>query len=73
MNKKNKTSEILKYLKRYKKITSLQAIEKFGSIRLGGIIFNLRKKGYDILTETKSTKDRYGNPCNYAVYILKEE
>lgn len=71
--RKDKTSEILKHLKVNGSITSLDAIRLYGATRLSAIIFNLRKKGYDIQTQTEVTKDRYGHSCNYARYILNED
>ena len=67
--KKTKTSEVLRHLQEHGSITSLEAIELFGATRLSAIIFNLRRAGYDISTETVGTKDRYGHAVNYAKYI----
>ena len=42
---------ILKHLKRGKTITSLEALQKYGCLRLATIIYSLRKEGFDIETE----------------------
>lgn len=68
-----KTAQILEHLKNYGTITSWQAIQEYGATRLSAIIFNLRKDGYDINTKTELTKDRNGNVCQYAKYILNRE
>lgn len=60
------------HLLRYKVITSWVAFETYGITRLSGIIYNLRKK-YDIESENKTTKNRYGNKVTYCVYRLKED
>ena len=76
MSKKptNKTAEVLRYLKKHKSgITSMEAIEMFGATRLSAIIFNLRKRGYDIETIKMETIDRYGNLVQYGKYVLKGE
>ena len=40
---------ILKHLKKFKKITPLEALKNYGSMRLGAVIFKLRKD-YNIIT-----------------------
>lgn len=71
--KKDKTSEVLKHLKVKGSITSLEAIELYGATRLSAIIFNLRKKGYEIKTTDGSCIDRYGHKCRFARYTLIED
>jgi len=56
-------------LQEHGSITSLEAIELFGATRLSAIVFNLRRRGYEITTETLATKDRYGHAVNYAKYV----
>jgi len=68
-----KTAQVLEHLKNHGTITSWQAIHEYGATRLSAIIFNLRKDGYDIDTKTELTKDRNGNVCQYAKYILNRE
>jgi hypothetical protein len=57
--------QILNHIKRYKKISSMQAFSKYNITRLAAIVYNLRAKGYaiktDIVTNAKST---------YAVYSM---
>lgn len=71
--RKDKTSEVLKHLKVKGSITSMEAIKLYGATRLSAIIFNLRKKGYDIVTHNCETIDRYGHTCTFAKYVLKED
>ena len=66
----NKTKEVLKYLQTHGSITSMEAINLFGATRLSAIIFNLRKKGHNITSVDKTTKDRYGHTVPYAEYRL---
>lgn len=66
-----KTQQVLDYLKDNGSITSWEAIEKFGATRLSAIIFNLREY-YEIDTQIEVAKDRNGNTCQYARYILKD-
>lgn len=66
----NKTNEVLRHLQTHGSITSMEAINLFGATRLSAIIFNLRKKGYNITSIDKTTKDRYGHTVPYAEYRL---
>ena len=71
-NNKSQTKDILKYLETHKKgITSLEAIEKFGATRLSGIIFALRKRGYNIISDNKLVKNRYGRQVLVSTYKLE--
>jgi hypothetical protein len=63
---------ILQHLKRYGSIEPLTALREYGVYRLGAIIFNLRKDGENIKTETlKSTSRITGKPVHFANYILQ--
>lgn len=68
--KKSQRELILEHLKRYGTLTSMQAIELYGATRLSGIIFTLRKEGYNITTLDTSIKDRYGTRKTIATYKL---
>lgn len=68
---KDKTSAILKHLQEKGSITSMDAFKLYGATRLSAIIFTLRKRGFDIETNTEVTKDRYGHNCSYARYTLE--
>lgn len=69
---RNKTSEVLKYLKSNGSITSMEAINMFGATRLSAIIFQLRKRGYDITTFDIEKVDKYGHCCKFARYVLNK-
>ena len=70
MAKMSQSKEVLKHLQVHKTITSMEAINLYGATRLSAIIFDLRKAGYNIVTHTKITKNRYGNTTPYAEYEL---
>lgn len=70
MKRTNKHTQVLDHLQQYGTITSWQAIQQYGATRLASIICNLRKRGYDIDTVTIMDKDRNGNVCQYAKYVL---
>lgn len=62
---------VLKYLQEEGSITSMDAIREFGATRLSAIIFNLKKDGYIIRTETETSKNRWGDKVTYARYFLE--
>lgn len=71
MSGMNKTKAVLDWLKTNTSISSLEAFENLGATRLSAIIFNLRKRGYDIETVTAETVDRFGNRVRFARYYLR--
>lgn len=70
MNKRSQITDIIAHLRKYKSITSNEAIKRYGATRLSGIIFILREKGFDIETEMTQGKNRYEHISNYAIYHL---
>ena len=58
--------ELLKILKAGLSINQIQAYKELNTIRLGALIFNLREKGYPIITERKGVK-------RYACYKMDIE
>lgn len=48
----SKQSKVLAHLVSGKSITPIEALELYGSFRLGALIFNLRAEGHNIKTET---------------------
>ena len=67
-----KTQAVLDWLKTHASISSMEAIQSFGATRLSVIIFNLRKRGYNIETVKCEGTDRFGNPMRYARYYLRD-
>lgn len=68
--KLTKTDKVLKHLRENGSITSLEAIELYGATRLSGIIYVLRNRGYDIVTENVKLTDRFGNESYFGKYVL---
>lgn len=58
--KESRIVKILKYLKTFKNITSLEAINMFGETRLSARIYDLKKQGYRFKTETVKVMSRDG-------------
>jgi hypothetical protein len=59
------TERILKDLQKGKKVSALDGFTKYNTVRLGGLIHQLRKQGFDIQTQIVKRKKK-----RYAVYSL---
>lgn len=71
MKKRSQTRDVLAHLIEHGSITSIEAIQKYGCTRLSARIFDYRAMGYEIESDSMTTKNRYGNPVTVAVYRLK--
>ena len=69
----NKTQMALDYMKAHGSITTLEAWEQHGNSRLSDTIWRLKKQGIGIKAIPIEVKDRYGNTCHVARYMLTEE
>lgn len=65
--------QVLEHLEKGYSISQLEATQKYEILRLGAIIFNLRRDGYSISTEIVRTKKKDGSRNNYAVYRLEQK
>lgn len=63
---------VLNHLKVYGEITPLDAYMDYAIMRLGAIIYEMRKDGYNIETKYTTSKNRFGSSVTYATYIYKE-
>jgi hypothetical protein len=52
--KQSKSQKVMMHLLKGKTLNQAQAAKLFGAWRLSAIIFNLRKKGFDIITTQNS-------------------
>lgn len=64
------TEKIIRHLKDYGAITSLEAVQEYGIMRLASRIHDLRRLGYPVISTTVSGKNRYGEKISYTVYTL---
>jgi hypothetical protein len=71
--KTTQCEKILRHLKDYGSITSVTAMHEYGVMRLASRISDLRGQGVNIIAETVSGKNRYGETIHYAVYRLAED
>ena len=71
MRKKSQCEMILKYLQTHTTgITPLQALNKFGCLRLSGRIYDLKDQGYNIMTNMVEVKTADGDVSRVAQYRL---
>lgn len=56
----NQKSRVLQFIKKFGKITSLDAFAKLHITRLSACIYNLRKDGYNIKTRDVEVDTVYG-------------
>lgn len=73
-DKRNQRHDVLNYLKEHGSITQLEAYHKFPApiTRLSAVIFDLKKLGHNIVTESVTGKNCYGT-YTCARYELKED
>lgn len=64
---------VMRHLKDYGSISSLEAMQEYGIMRLASRISELKKRGEKITVKMEKGKNRYGEATHYAVYYLKQE
>lgn len=57
MNQASQALEILRALKKGERLTPMDALDRFGCLRLGARIWDLRKEGHTIHSETVEVGD----------------
>ena len=72
MDSKTMKARVLEHLEKYGTITSIEAINKYGCTRLSHYIYLLRNEDYNIISNYKNVRTRYGFPATIAVYTLAE-
>ena len=63
---------ILDYMKQFGSISTLDAFNDLGVARLASRIHDLKDQGYDIVSETKTHKNRFGEDTYFKVYKLAD-
>lgn len=61
---------ILSHLNKSKSITPLEALDKFGCMRLAAIIWTLRDEGHSITTTTVYNKESGKSYASYKMHIV---
>ena len=61
---------LLSYLQSGHSITPKEADELFGCMRLGARIYDLKQRGYPIISERVDGVNKFGDKCHWARYRM---
>ena len=64
--------KILTHIKEHGSITSAEAMQEYGIMRLASRVNDLRRRGVNIVSEVAAGKNRNGETIHFAVYRLVE-
>lgn len=65
--------KILRHMEDYGSISSLEAVNEYGIMRLASRISDLKRMGIPTRKETVKGKNRYGEATSYARYSLQKD
>lgn len=65
--------KILRHMEDYGSISSLEAVNEYGIMRLASRISDLKRMGVPISKETVNGRNRYGEATSYARYSLQKD
>ena len=65
-------NRILRHLDIYGEISSAVAMSEYGIMRLASRIHDLKMRGYHITSETRTSKNRFGEAVSFKVYRLAD-
>jgi hypothetical protein len=68
----NQSARVLNYMLNFGSISSMEAFRDLGVTRLSAVIFNLKRKGFNITSTTESTVNRFGESVHYSRYTVKQ-
>ena len=61
---------ILEHMQIFGSITPKEAMDRYGVMRLGARIYDLKKEGHRILSTNEKGTNKYGDTVHYARYRL---
>ncbi len=64
---------VLKHLQSGKEINPMEAMSLYGTMRLGAVIFTLKKEGHRIHSRLHYYKNPKGKTKHYAIYKLEDK
>ena len=71
--KSSQCARIIEYMQVFGSISTLEAFNDLGVARLASRVHDLKGMGYNIESEIKSSKNRFGEKTYFKVYRLAEE
>lgn len=72
-HKPTQNERILEYIEQFGSITQIDALQDIGCMRLASRISDLRRLGYNIVSEIITVKNRYGETCHIKRYKFGEQ
>lgn len=73
MTKATQTQRVLEYIREFGSITAIEAVRDLGVMRLAARVSDLKKEGYDIISEQHAVRNRFGETCYVAKYSERRE
>jgi hypothetical protein len=73
MTKATQTQRVLSYIREFGSITAIEAVRDLGVMRLAARVSDLKKAGYDIISEQQAVRNRFGETCYVAKYSERRE
>lgn len=73
MSKATQTQRVLDYIREFGSITAIDAVRDLGVMRLAARVSDLKKEGYDIISEQQAVRNRFGETCYVARYSERRE
>ncbi len=67
------TERIVRHLEAFGSITSLEAMQEYGIMRLASRVSALKKSGLPVRTELVRGENRFGEPTCYARHSLEKK
>lgn len=64
--------KILRHIKEYGAISSMEAFTEYGCTRLSARISDLRHQGHNIHAERRTSRNRYGEKVSFCLYWLED-
>lgn len=71
--KTTQCERVLKYIEDFGSITSLQAVQDLGCMRLASRINDLKRMGYPVRKRSARATNRYGETVYFAEYYIPRE
>jgi hypothetical protein len=72
MKKETNKQRVLRYIRDYGSISSMEAFRDLGITRLSAVIYNLKAEGHKIQTQQEGVVNRYGEKVYFARYSLAD-
>lgn len=72
-NKLTQRQMILEYIKAFGSIDPSEAYRDIGCMKLATRVSELKREGYNIVSETVTSKNRWGKPIHFKRYRLGEQ